>query len=60
MSSDEITPEQLLALLDSEHIDLSAYLDKEPIDLSKYLDNEPLPVLIDEPLPLTTDKTSFS
>ena len=57
MSSDEITPEQLLALLDSEHIDLSAYLDKEPIDLSKYLDNEPLPVLIDEPLPLITDIT---
>lgn len=57
MSSDEITPEQLLALLDSEHIDLTAYLDTEPIDLSKYLDNEALPVLIDEPLPLITDIT---
>jgi hypothetical protein len=57
MTSDEITPEQLLALLDDKDIDLSAYLDTEPIDLTKYLDNAPLPVLVDEPLPLITDIT---
>ena len=57
MTSGEITPEQLLALLDDKDLDLSAYLDTEPIDLSKYLDTEPLPVLIDEPLPLITDIT---
>lgn len=45
MSSDEITPEQLLAMLDKD------------IDLSAYLDTEPLPVLIDDPLPLITDIT---
>ena len=46
MNSDDITPEQLLALLDTEPIDLNALLDKEP-----------LPVLIDDPLPLITDIT---
>ena len=46
MTSDEITPEQLLALLD----------DKD-LDLSKYLDTEPLPLLVDDPLPLITDIT---
>jgi len=34
--SDDITPEQLLALLDSENLDLKAYLDSEPIDLRIY------------------------
>ena len=55
MTSDEITPEQLLALLDDKDIDLSAYLDTEPIDLSKYLDTEPLPLYVDDPLPLITE-----
>ena len=40
--SDDLTPEQLLALLDTENIDLSLYLDTEPIDLSLYLDTEPI------------------
>jgi len=57
MTSDEITPEQLLALLDDKDLDLSAYLDTEPIDLSKYLDTEPLPLLVDDPLPIITDIT---
>ena len=39
--SDDITTEQLLALLDNEPIDLTAYLDTEPIDLSLYLDTKP-------------------
>jgi len=39
--SDDITPEQLLALLDSGNLDLKAYLDSEPIDLSLYLDTKP-------------------
>ena len=46
MTTDDITPEQLLAMLDSEQIDLTTYLDSEP-----------LPVLIDDPLPLITDIT---
>lgn len=39
--SNDITLEQLLALLDNEPIDLTAYLDTEPIDLSLYLDTKP-------------------
>ena len=46
MTTDDITPEQLLAMLDSEQINLTTYLDSEP-----------LPVLIDDPLPLITDIT---
>lgn len=46
MNSDDITPEQLLALLDTKPIDLNALLDKEPLS-----------VPIDDPLPLITDIT---
>ena len=39
--SDDITPEQVREILESEKINLTEYLDTEPIDLNLFLDTNP-------------------
>lgn len=39
--SDDITPEQVREILESEKIDPNDYLDTEPIDLNLFLDSNP-------------------
>lgn len=39
--SDDITPEQVREILESERLDLNDYLDNEVIDLNLFLDSNP-------------------
>jgi hypothetical protein len=39
--SDDITPEQVREILESERLDLNDYLDNELIDLNLFLDTNP-------------------